>query len=159
MADVKPIPEGFRSLTPSITVSDAAAAIEFYKRAFGAVEMSRATAPDGKSVWHADLQIGDSRLMLADAFPDQGSHAPAESGAVGFTIWLYVPDVDAVFKSAVEAGARVVMPVENQFWGDRFGGLVDPFGHNWAIATRVENVSEEEARKRAEQFSAAMQQS
>src|SRR5947209_17715693 len=104
MADVKPIPDGFHSLTPTITVNDAAAAIEFYKRAFGAVELGRATAPDGKSVWHAEVQIGDSRLMLSDAFPDQGSHAPAESGAVGFAIWLYVPDVDAVFQRAVDAG-------------------------------------------------------
>ncbi|HXM56460.1 MAG TPA: VOC family protein [Candidatus Dormibacteraeota bacterium] len=155
---VNPIPEGFHSLTPSITVNDAAAAIEFYKRAFGAVELSRATAPDGKRVWHAEVQIGDSRLMLSDAFPEQGGHAPDPSGAVGFAIWLYVPDVDTVVQRAVEAGARVTMPVADQFWGDRFGGLIDPFGHNWAVATRRENVSEEEARKRAEQFSAAMEQ-
>lgn len=157
MADSKvtPIPEGYHSLTPSLTVRDAAGAIDFYKRAFGAIELSRANAPDGTKMWHAALQIGDSRLMLSDAYPEQGAHAPEPSGAVGFAIWLYVPDVDAVFRRAIEAGAQVRMPLETAFWGDRFGGLVDPFGHNWAIATRVENVSEEEQRRRAEQFGAA----
>lgn len=149
---VKPIPEGYHSLTPSLTVKDAAVAIDFYGRAFGAVEVSRATAPDGKRVWHCELQIGDSRLMLMDEFPEHGGHAPAASGAVGFSIWLYVDDVDAVFERAVAAGARAAMPVNDAFWGDRFGGLVDPFGHNWSIATRKENVSEEEARRRAEAF-------
>jgi len=152
----KPIPEGFHSLTPALVVNDAAAAIEFYRRAFGAVELSRAIAPDGVKVWHADLRIGDSRLMLNDAFPEQGSHGPdPEKGAVGFSIWLYVEDVDAVFQRAVDAGATVQMPVSDQFWGDRFGGLRDPFGHSWAIATRVEDVSAEESRRRAEQFSAS----
>lgn len=149
---VNPIPEGFHSLTPSLTVDGAAEAIDFYKRAFGAVEISRATAPDGVRVWHADLRIGDSQLMLSDAFPEQGGSAPDRSGAVGFSIWLYVEDVDAVFKRAVEAGAQVRMPVTQGFWGDRFGGLVDPFGHNWAVASRVEDVSEaEQERRRSEQ--------
>jgi PhnB protein len=152
---VNPIPEGFHSLTPSLTVDGAAEAIEFYKRAFGAKETSRAMAPDGQKVWHADLLIGDSHLMLSDAFPEQGSRAPDRSGGVGFAIWLYVEDVDAVYNRAVDAGARSTMPVADMFWGDRFGGIVDPFGHNWAIATRKEHVSEEEARRRAEQFSAA----
>jgi len=157
MADsaVNPIPEGFHSLTPSLTVRGAAEAIEFYKRAFGAVEHSRAIAPDGKSVWHADLQIGDSRLMLTDEFPDQGSLAPAKSGAVGVAIWLYVADVDAVFQRAVQAGAKSMMEPNDTFWGDRFGGLQDPFGHNWSIATRKENLSEEEMRRRADEFVAA----
>ncbi len=157
MADsrVDPIPEGYRSLTPSLTVGDGAGAIDFYKRAFGAIELSRATAPDGTRVWHADLQIGDSRLMLSDAFPEYGRHAPDPSGAVGFSIWLYVPDVDAVFQRAVEAGATVRQPVSDAFWGDRFGGLVDPFGHNWSIATHLENVPEDEQRRRAGQFSTA----
>jgi uncharacterized glyoxalase superfamily protein PhnB len=145
---VNPIPEGFHSLTPSLTVDGAAEAIEFYKRAFGAVEVSRATAPDGVKVWHADLRIGDSPLMLSDAFPEQGGHAPDRSGAVGFAVWLYVDDVDAVFQRAVDAGARAVMPVTDGFWGDRFGGLVDPFGHNWSVATRKENVSEAEMEQR-----------
>src|SRR5258708_2842159 len=106
MADtaVRPIPEGYHSLTPTLTIRGAAAAIDFYKRAFGAVEHPRAPAPDGTSVWHADLQIGDSRLMLSDEFPDQGSHAPAATGAVGVSLWLYVEDADAVFQRAVDAG-------------------------------------------------------
>jgi uncharacterized glyoxalase superfamily protein PhnB len=149
---VNPIPAGFHSLTPSLTVDGAAEAIDFYKRAFGAVEVSRATAPDGVRVWHADLRIGDSQLMLSDAFPEQGGNAPDKSGAVGFSVWLYVEDVDAVFQRAVDAGARVRMPVTTGFWGDRFGGLVDPFGHNWAVASRVEDVSEtEQERRRSEQ--------
>jgi PhnB protein len=156
MADkVNPIPEGFHSLTPALTVNDAAGAIDFYKRAFGAVEVSRAIAPDGVKVWHAELEIGDSKLMLNDAFPEQGSHAPADSGAVGFALWLYVEDVDAVYQRAVEAGARAVMPPEDMFWGDRFGGLMDPYGHHWSIATRKHDLSEEEMRKRAEEFTAA----
>jgi len=150
-----PIPEGYHSLTPSLTVRGAAGAIDFYKRAFGAVELSRAVAPDGQRLWHAELQIGDSRLMLSDEFPEQGGQAPAPSGAVGFSIWLYVEDVDAVFKRALEAGAEEKMPVSDMFWGDRFGGLQDPFGHNWSIATRKEHVSEEEMRRRADQFTAS----
>ena len=153
---VKPIPEGYHSLTPSITVRDAAGAIEWYKRAFGAVEISRAVAPDGKHLWHAELQIGDSRMMLTDEMPEMGSHGPAPTGAVGFSIWLYVPDVDAVYQQAVEAGAKGQMPVNDTFWGDRFGGLQDPYGHNWAIATRKANYSEEEVRRRAEEFTASM---
>ena len=151
--NVNAIPEGFHSLTPSLTVRDAAGAIEFYKRAFGAVELSRAAAPDGTSIWHAELQIGDSRLMLNDEFPDQGGYGPPATGAVGFAIWVYVEDVDAVFARAVEAGAQVKQPLVDGFWGDRFGGLQDPYGHNWSLATRKENVSEEESRRRAEAFS------
>jgi uncharacterized glyoxalase superfamily protein PhnB len=153
---VKPIPEGYHSLTPSLTVRGAASAIDFYKRAFGAVERSRALAPDGQRLWHAELQIGDSRLMLNDEFPEQGSHAPPPSGAVGFSIWLYVEDVDAVFKRALEAGAEEKMPVNDAFWGDRFGGLLDPFGHNWTVATHRENLTEEEMRRRADEFIASM---
>ena len=158
MADskVNPIPEGYHSLTPSLTVRGATDAIEFYKRAFGAVEKSRALAPDGKRLWHAELQIGDSRLMLTDEMPEMGGHAPASTGAVGFSVWLYVEDVDAVFDRAIEAGAKSQMPVNDTFWGDRFGGLQDPFGHNWAIATRKENLSEEEVRRRGDAFTASM---
>jgi PhnB protein len=158
MADsaVSPIPEGYHSLTPSLTVRGAADAIEFYERAFGAVEKSRALAPDGKRLWHAELQIGDSRLMLTDEMPEMGGLAPPPTGAVGFSVWLYVEDVDAVFDRAVRAGAKSQMPVNDTFWGDRFGGLQDPFGHNWAIATRKENLSEEEVRRRADAFIASM---
>jgi uncharacterized glyoxalase superfamily protein PhnB len=158
MADsaVSPIPEGYHSLTPSLTVRGAADAIEFYGRAFGAVEKSRALAPDGKRLWHAELQIGDSRLMLTDEMPEMGGTAPPATGAVGFSVWLYVEDVDAVFDRAIEAGATSQMPVSDTFWGDRLGGLRDPFGHNWAIATRKENLSEEEVRRRADAFTASM---
>ena len=155
MADsgVRPIPEGFHRLTPSLTVNDAAGAIEFYKQAFGATEVGRATAPDGKKLWHAELQIGDSRLMLSDEFPEMGGWGSARTlGGTPTTIWLYVEDVDRVFKAATDAGARSLMAVETQFWGDRMGSLEDPFGHRWSVATRVEDVSEEERRRRAEAF-------
>ncbi len=153
---VKPIPEGYHSITPSLTVKDAAGAIEFYKRAFDAVEVTRAMAPDGKSIWHAELQIGDSRVMLNDEMPEQGGgHAPGEGGAVGFALWLYVEDVDAVWKRAVDAGATGHMPPSDQFWGDRFGGLTDPYGFTWAVATRVEDLSSEEMRRRGEAFAAS----
>jgi PhnB protein len=154
MADsaVKPIPEGYHSLTPSLTVRGAVDAIAFYARAFGAREISRALAPDGKRLWHAELQIGDSRMMLTDEMPEQGSYAPPPTGAVGLSIWLYVEDVDAVYQRAIDAGAKAQMAPADTFWGDRFGGLQDPFGHNWAIATRKENLTEEEMRRRADEF-------
>lgn len=146
---VRPIPEGFHSLTPALTVHDAAGAIEFYKKAFGATEVRRAIAPDGQKVWHAELQFGDSRLMLSDEFPDAGgSGSPRTLGGTPTTVWMYVEDVDAVFEAAIAAGATSLMAVETQFWGDRFGALEDPFGHRWAVATRVEDVSEEEQRRR-----------
>jgi PhnB protein len=150
---MRPIPEGFHSLTPSLTVHDASGAIEFYKQAFGATEVRRATAPDGQKLWHAELQIGDSRLMLSDEFPEMGGWGSARTqGGTPTTIWLYVEDVDAVFKSAVDAGATSLMGVDTQFWGDRFGSVEDPFGHRWSIATHVEDVSEEEQRRRAAAF-------
>ena len=145
---VRPIPEGFHSLTPSLTVHDAAGAIEFYKQAFGATEVRRATAPDGQKLWHAELQIGDSRLMLSDEFPEMGGGGSARTlGGTPTTIWLYVEDVDAVFKAAVDAGATSLMAVDTQFWGDRYGKLEDPFGHHWSVATHVRDVSMEEAQK------------
>jgi PhnB protein len=152
-SDVRPIPEGFHNLTPSLTLNDAAGAIEFYKQAFGAVEVNRAPAPDGKKLWHAEVQIGDSRVMLSDEFPEMGGWGSARTlGGTPITLWLYVKDVDAVFKAATDAGATSVMAVENQFWGDRMGTIEDPFGYRWSIATRVEDVSEEEQRRRAEAF-------
>jgi PhnB protein len=151
---VQPIPEGFHTLTPSLTVHNAAEAIEFYKRAFGAEEISRAPAPDGRRIWHADLKIGDSRLMLNDEFPDMGGRAPRSLGGTPTSFHLYVRDADAVFQRAVEAGAKVTMPLWDAFWGDRYGKVTDPFGHEWAIATRKENLSEEEMRRRAEAMSA-----
>lgn len=151
---VRPIPEGYSTLTPNLIVHDAAAAIEFYKRAFGAVELSRAPAPGGEKIWHAELKIGDSRLMLNDEFPEMGGSVSAlKLGGSPIMLWLYVEDVDAVHKAAVEAGATSTSPVETQFWGDRTGSIKDPFGLDWSIATRVENPSEEEVDRRRAAFS------
>jgi PhnB protein len=150
MAQVKPVPEGYHTVIPYIVVEGGNAAIEFYKRAFGAAERFRMGGPDGK-VSHAEIEIGDSVVMLSDQFPERGVKAPAKGDAgSAFGIFLYVPDVDSVFKKAVEAGATVTMPLENQFWGDRYGKLRDPFGHNWQLATHVEDVSPEEMAKRAQ---------
>jgi PhnB protein len=137
-----PIPAGFHALTPHLVVKGAAEAIEFYKRAFGAREISRMPfpGPDGKvSIGHAELRIGDSVLFLADEFPQQGVLGP--SGHSPVTIHMYVTDADAAFARAVEAGARAVMPPADMFWGDRYGKLVDPFGHNWSIAEHLEDLS------------------
>jgi PhnB protein len=154
---VRPIPEGHHTITPSLTVDNAAEAIEFYKRAFGAQELERATAPDGKRIWHAMLQIGDSRLFLGDEFPDMGgSPSPKTLGQTPSSLHLYVEDADAVFQRALNAGATVRMPIEDMFWGDRYGTITDPFGHEWAIATRKEEVSDEEMRRRVEAMSQSM---
>ncbi|MGH9314289.1 MAG: VOC family protein [Vicinamibacterales bacterium] len=149
MAQVKPVPEGYHSVTPYLVVDGASDAIDFYRRAFGATERVRMPAPDGK-VGHAEIQIGDSVVMLSDPFPEMGSTAPAGTGGAPFGLMLYVPDVDALFKQAVEAGATVTMPLENQFWGDRYGKVRDPFGHQWHLATHIEDVSPEEMDKRAQ---------
>ena len=139
---VKPIPDGFHSLSPHLTVADAAAAIEFYKKAFGATEMGRMPAPDGKRVMHAMLRIGDSSLMLNDEFPEwSGKAALNPSAARPVTIHLYVEDCDAVYKRAVAAGATATMPPADMFWGDRYGRLTDPFGHIWSIATHKKDMT------------------
>ena len=153
---VKPIPDGYRTVTPYLTLQDAARAIEFYKRAFGAHETGRMTGPDGKSVMHAELRIGDSLVMLSDEFPEMGARSPQSLGGTTASIFLYVPDVDAAFKRAVDAGARAIMPPADMFWGDRFGKLVDPFGHEWAMATHKEDLSPEEIRQRGAAAMAAM---
>jgi len=144
---VKPIPEGYNSLAPYLAVRGAADAIQFYKRAFNATERMRVPMPDGK-IGHAELQLGDSILMLADEYPDFGFTAPADGGSP-VLLHLYVPDVDAVFKQALAAGAKELRPVQNQFYGDRSGGLQDPFGHSWNIATHIEDLTPEEIQKRA----------
>lgn len=146
---VRPIPEGYHSLTPSLVVHNAAEAIEFYKRAFGARELFRMPAPDGQHIWHAELQIGDSRLMLGDEFPDMGEcRAPTSLGGTTSSLNIYVEDADAVFQRAVDAGAKVSMPLMDAFWGDRYGTVTDPFGHQWGIMTHQEDVSEEEMERR-----------
>src|SRR5687767_13533238 len=137
---VKPIPEGYHTVTPYLIIHGAAEALEFYKRAFGASETMRMPRPDGK-LMHAEMQIGDSRIMLADEMPEMGFRSPAALGGAGLSIVLYVNDVDAVATKAIAAGAKVMRPVQNQFYGDRSGTLADPFGHVWTIATHVEDVS------------------
>lgn len=147
---VNPIPQGYHSLTPYLIVKDAAKAIEFYKKAFGAEEKFRMDAPQGK-IGHCELQIGDSRIMLADEFPKMGSTAPTE-GVNSFSLLLYVDKVDEIFQQAIDAGAKVVRPLANEFYGDRMGTLEDPFGHHWSLATHVENVSDSEIRERAKKM-------
>jgi PhnB protein len=144
----KAIPEGYHSITPYLYMSDAQGAIEFYKRAFGAVEIFRMDAPGGK-IGHAELRIGDSIVMLADEFPEMGARSPQSIGGSPMSLLLYVEHVDQVFERAVKEGATVDRPVQNQFYGDRTGGVKDPFGHTWYIATHVEDISPEEMQKRA----------
>jgi PhnB protein len=145
---VKPTPEGYHTATPYLIVGDATRAIEFYKKAFGAVELMRMADPSGK-IGHAEIKIGDSPIMLADEMPGMGYRSPESLGGSPVSILLYVEDVDAVFNQAVAAGAKVQRPVADQFYGDRTGGVTDPFGHVWYVATHMEDVSPEEMRKRA----------
>ncbi len=152
---VKPIPEGYHTVTPYLTVDDAAKAIEYYKKVFGAKERVRMDAPGGK-IGHAELEIGDSLVMLSDPFPQGSTKPPHELGGTSVSVFMYVEDVDAVVKQAVDAGATVTMEIADQFWGDRFGSVQDPFGHLWSIATHVEDVPPEEMAGRAEAAMAAM---
>ena len=155
MAKVKSIPDGYRTITPYITVRGAAHAIDFYKRAFGAEERERMPGPDGKSVMHAELKIGDCIVMISDEQPG-GCRAPLSVGAPTSYLYLYVPDVDKTFNQAVRAGAKVVMPVSDMFWGDRFGQVEDPSGHRWGLATHKEDVRPDDMAKRAKEFFAKM---
>ncbi len=147
------IPTGYHALTPSIICRNAAAAIDFYQRAFGATVRTRMDMPGGK-VMHAEIEIADSALMISDEFPEWGSMSPQTLGGSAGTLHLYVPDVDAAFTQAIAAGATEQMPVQNQFWGDRSGYLLDPFGHRWGLATRVEEVSDEETQRRGQEWAA-----
>lgn len=137
---VQAIPQGYHTLTPHMTVRDAARAIEFYKQAFGAKERGVMKGPDGK-VMHAELMIGDSIFMLADEFPEFGSMSPLSTGGSGMGLHIYVEDVDSAFDRAIGAGATIDMPVSDMFWGDRYGKLADPFGHKWSIATHKRDLS------------------
>jgi PhnB protein len=152
---VKPIPEGYHTTTPYLAVEDAAAAIDYYKKAFGAKERGRMDAPGGK-IGHAELEIGDSLVMLSDPFPQASTKPPNEIGGATSSVFMYVEDVDAVVKQAVDAGATIVMEPEDQFWGDRFGTIKDPFGHIWGIATHVADLSPEEIAERGREAMAAM---
>jgi PhnB protein len=149
---VQPIPDGYHTATPYLIVQGAARAIEFYKKAFGATELYRLADPGGR-VGHAEIKIGDSPIMLADEHPEMGARSPQAFGGSPVSLLLYVEDVDAVFSRAVAAGAQVRRPVKDQFYGDRAGTLVDPFGHSWTVATHKEDVSSEEVQRR---FEAAM---
>jgi PhnB protein len=151
----QPVPEGYHTVTPYLAVEDAAAAIEYYKKAFGAKERVRMDAPGGK-IGHAELEIGDSLVMLSDPFPQSSTKPPKQLGGTSASVFLYVEDVDSVVQDAIDAGATVTMPIQDQFWGDRFGSVTDPFGHSWSIATHVEDVPPEEIEERAKAAMAAM---
>jgi PhnB protein len=146
MATVKPVPDGYHSVTPYLIVSGAAAAIEYYKKSFGAEELVR--MPMGNRVGHAELQIGDSRIMLADEFPERDAKGPKSRGGTPVSILLYLADCDAVFNRALAAGGTVKNPMKDQFYGDRSGTLEDPFGHVWTISTHTEDLTPEEMMRR-----------
>jgi PhnB protein len=147
MANVKPIPDGYHSVTPYLIIKGASDAIEFYKKAFGATELFRMPAPGGK-VGHAEIKIGDSPIMLADENPQMGYTSPTTLGGTPVSIMIYVDDVDTIFKQAIAAGGEQQKPLQDQFYGDRSGSLKDPFGHVWHVATHKEDVSPEEMDKR-----------
>jgi len=154
MSTDKFIPNGFHSITPYLAVKDSVDAIRFYQRAFGALEMGRISMPGG-AVGHAELKIGDSRIMLAEEMPEWGNKSPAALGGSPVGIALYVADVDATFQRALDAGAQVLEPVKDQFFGDRSGTLIDPFGHKWHILTHIEDVSFDEMQRRFDAMFAA----
>jgi PhnB protein len=145
------IPEGYHSVTAHLVVRNAAAAVEFYKKALGATELARVNDPGGK-IMHTELKIGDSRVMMADEYPEMCARSPQSLGGSPVSMYLYVEDADRVFNQAVAAGAKVVRPVQDQFYGDRSGAIEDPFGHSWQIATHKEDVPPEEMRKRMAAF-------
>jgi PhnB protein len=155
--DVKPVPEGYHTVTPYLVQRDTKRALAFYEKAFGAE--TRMTMPMmGGRIGHAEIKIGDSVVFLSDEFPEMSpeTKSPQTAGCVTGSLFLYVPDVDAAFKRAVDAGAKVVMPVTDMFWGDRFGKLSDPFGHHWGIATRKEDLSPQEIQKRQAEWEKQM---
>ena len=151
----KPVPDGFHTITASLTLDDAARTIEWYKKALGAEEVGRSAGPDGK-IMHAELKIGDSRFMMNDVM--MGMKGPKAYGGSPASFWLYVTDADTLFKRAVDAGAEVRMPLENQFWGDRGGAVGDPEGYTWWIASRVEDFTPAEMQKRASDYFKQLQQ-
>jgi uncharacterized glyoxalase superfamily protein PhnB len=149
---IDPVPEDFHTITPQLVVKGVAGAIEWYTRALGAHELLRNLAPDDTSIMHAELLLGDSRFFVVDEFPES-IKSPATLGGTSVTLHLYVRDVDTLFGRAVDAGATVVMPVADQFWGDRYGILTDPFGHRWSIASRIEDLSPRALQQRAADWS------
>jgi len=148
MANVKPIPDDYPQVSPYLCVDDAGAALDFYSKVLGAKERMRMAEPDGR-IGHAELQLGDSVIMLADEYPDIGIRSPKAFGGSPVTLSVYVEDVDAVFDRAIAAGAKSLRPVKNEFYGDRSGQFEDPFGHRWSVASHVEDVSPEEMERRS----------
>jgi PhnB protein len=147
---VKPVPEGYHTVTPYLICGGAADAIDYYKKAFGAVELMRFPTPDG-GIAHAEIKIGDSTVMLADEFPAMNARSPKTVGGTPVGLMIYVPNVDAVYRAAVAAGGTELQPLEDKFYGDRAGTLLDPFGHMWTVATHKEDVSPEEMKRRSEE--------
>jgi uncharacterized glyoxalase superfamily protein PhnB len=146
--------EDFHTITPHLTVRGVNEAVKFYEKAFGAAELYRNLAPDGKSVMHVELMLGDSRLLLHDEFPEHGQLSPLGGQATGVVLHLYVDNVDEIYQRTVDAGATVIMPLQDCFWGDRYAIVVDPFGHRWSMATRIEDLSPRDLQKRASDWSA-----
>ena len=157
--NVKPVPEGYRTVTTYLVQHDTKRALEFYKKAFGAETKVSMPGPGGRTM-HAEVKIGDTMLFMADEWPEMSpdTKSPQTAGCVTGSTHLYVPDVDTVFKRAVDAGAKVIMPVTDMFWGDRFGKLADPFGHHWSIATHKEDLTPEEMQKRQAEWEKTMGQ-
>ena len=154
---VNPIPAGYHSVTPYLILNDAKHALEFYKKAFGAQEMSKMEAPNGK-IAHAEIKIGDSMIMLADEMPGSGARSPQSLGGTGTGLFLYVDNVDSIYNQAVKEGAKGDMPPQDMFWGDRYGKVTDPFGHQWSLATHIEDVAPQEMQKRAREAMSKMGQ-
>ena len=154
MAKVRPIPEGSHSITPGLVAKDAKKAIEFYKAAFGATVLSQMDWPDGRGIAHAELKIGDSKFYLGDEVPEMGAVSPQKLGGSPVTLHIYTEDCDALFKRAAAAGAKVEQPPMDMFWGDRYGKLLDPFGHRWSIATHKEDVTPADMEKRGKEWMA-----
>jgi uncharacterized glyoxalase superfamily protein PhnB len=152
------IPKGYHTVTPSIVVKGAAGAIDFYRKAFGAEELMRFPGPDG-SIMHAEIRIGDSVVMLGDEMPEQGGRSPKSIGGTPVSFFVYKENVDAAWKQAVDAGAKTIMPLADQFWGDRTGCLEDPYGHRWWLAQHVQDLTPEEMQRNAEAFFSQMQPS
>jgi len=152
----KPIPEGYHTATPYLTIKNAGEALDFYKRAFGAEEVVRMPGPDGKSVMHAEIKIGNSMLMIADEWPMGDCKSPLSLGGTSVNIFLYVQDLDSFFQKAVAAGAKATMPPTDMFWGDRYGKLLDPYGHSWGVATHKLDMTPDEIKKGQQEFMAKM---
>lgn len=155
---VAPIPDGYHNVTPTLTIKGASEAIEFYKKAFGAQELYRFPGPDGKSIMHAEIKIGDSIIMLCDEIPQMGCLSPKSTGGPSGSIFLYVKNSDEVFDKAVSAGAKPTMAMMDAFWGDRAGTLEDPYGHVWTISTRKKDMTPDEIKKAGEEFMKQMKQ-